>query len=83
LLDKLGLDDEAAAYFGDDLPDIPVMRRVGVSVAVADARPEVRGIASYVTQARGGAGAVREFADLLLKAQGRWQPIVDAYMKND
>jgi len=83
LLAKLDLSDEAVAYLGDDLPDIPVMKRVGLSVAVADARPEARSIATYVTLAPGGAGAVREFADLLLKAQGRWQTIVDSFLEDD
>ena len=80
LLEKYDLADEAAAYIGDDLPDLPVMRRVGVPVAVADARPEVKERASYVTECKGGRGAVREFADLLLKAQGKWEAIVGAYV---
>jgi len=83
LLAKVDLPDEAVAYFGDDLPDLPVMRRVGVSIAAADARSEVRSLATHVTLAPGGAGAVREFADLLLKAQSLWQPIVDSFLKDD
>jgi len=63
-------------YIGDDLPDLPVMRRVGFAVAVADARPEVRDAAHCVTQARGGEGAVREVAEMLIKAQEKWESII-------
>jgi 3-deoxy-D-manno-octulosonate 8-phosphate phosphatase (KDO 8-P phosphatase) len=80
LLEKFDLAEDEVAYIGDDLPDLPVMIRVGVSVAVADARPEVRERATMVTDARGGSGAVREFCDLLLNAQGKWQPIVESFL---
>ena len=66
-------------YVGDDLPDIPVMRQVGLAVAVADARPEVRRAAHWVTRARGGRGAVREVAERILKAQRKWANIVVRY----
>jgi len=75
----LGLTDKEITYIGDDLPDIPVMRRVGYSVAVADAREEVRAVADYVTHARGGRGAVREAAERVLKAQKKWAAIVSRY----
>jgi 3-deoxy-D-manno-octulosonate 8-phosphate phosphatase (KDO 8-P phosphatase) len=67
------------AYAGDDLTDIVVMRRVGLAVATANARPEVKGAAHYVTTASGGQGAIREVAELLLQAQGRWSDILKKY----
>lgn len=75
----MGLSDAEICYIGDDLPDVPVMRRVGLAVAVADARPEVRAAAALVTQAPGGRGAVREVIELILKAQGKWADIVSRY----
>ncbi len=73
---KHGLTDAQVCYIGDDLPDIPVMRRVGYAVAVGNAHPEVKKNAHFVTRARGGKGAVREFAEKLLKAQGKWEEIL-------
>ena len=67
------------AYIGDDLTDIVVMRRVGFAVATANARPEVKRAAHYVTMAEGGHGAVREVAELLLRAQGHWEEILKKY----
>jgi 3-deoxy-D-manno-octulosonate 8-phosphate phosphatase (KDO 8-P phosphatase) len=67
------------AFMGDDLTDVPVMRRVGLALAPANAREEVQRAAHYVTAARGGAGAVREAAELLLRAQGRWSDILRKY----
>lgn len=66
---ELGVAHAATAYLGDDLPDLPVMRLVGLPAAVADAAPAVRSAARYVTGAPGGHGAVREFCDLLLDAR--------------
>jgi 3-deoxy-D-manno-octulosonate 8-phosphate phosphatase (KDO 8-P phosphatase) len=79
LLRELGLADEAVCCVGDDLADIPVLRRAGLGVAVASARPEVREAADEVTQAPGGRGAVRELAERLLKAQGKWEGILAHY----
>ena len=76
LLAELGLTDAQAGYVGDDLMDLGLMKRVGFAVAVADAVPEVRQAAHYVTQARGGYGAVRETAELILKAQGKWDAVL-------
>lgn len=70
---------EEVAYMGDDLTDVVVMRRVGLAVAVANARPEVKREAHYVTQATGGEGAVREVIELILDARGFWQEILDKY----
>ena len=72
VLATAGCDDTAAAYVGDDLPDLAVMRRVGLSVAVADAAFAVKQIADYVTRRCGGCGAVAEVVELLLRKQGRW-----------
>jgi 3-deoxy-D-manno-octulosonate 8-phosphate phosphatase (KDO 8-P phosphatase) len=70
---------EEVAYIGDDFTDVVVMRRVGFAIATANARPEVKPIAHYVTQARGGDGAVREVVELLFKAQGKWDGILKHY----
>ncbi len=66
-------------FIGDDLPDIPVMREVGLAVSVPNARPEVKRIAHLVTRAGGGHGAVREVAERLLRAQRKWGRIVARY----
>lgn len=67
------------AYAGDDLTDVVCMRRVGFAIATANARMEVKAAAHYVTQASGGRGAIREVAELLLQAQGRWTDILKKY----
>ncbi len=66
---KLHIKDENIAYIGDDLPDVAIMKQVGFKIAVANAIKEVRDIADYVTNLKGGKGAVREACDLLIKAQ--------------
>jgi len=73
---RLGLDHKDVCYIGDDLVDLPVLSRVGVPVAVADAHPEVRRRVPFVTSAPGGRGAVREVIDALLQAQGRMREIL-------
>ncbi len=80
LLSELGLAADAVAYVGDDVIDLPVMTRVGLAVAVADAHPEVRSRAHWVTLAPGGRGAVRELCDLLLAAQGRLDTALAPYL---
>jgi YrbI family 3-deoxy-D-manno-octulosonate 8-phosphate phosphatase len=72
LLNDLGLLAAQAAVIGDDLPDLPMMRQAGYPIAVADAAPEVRAAAAFVTQQPGGHGAVREAIEHLLKARGQW-----------
>jgi 3-deoxy-D-manno-octulosonate 8-phosphate phosphatase (KDO 8-P phosphatase) len=67
------------AYIGDDLTDVVCMRRVGLGVATANAREEVKLAANYVTTAPGGSGAVREVCELLLKSQNRWADILKKY----
>jgi 3-deoxy-D-manno-octulosonate 8-phosphate phosphatase (KDO 8-P phosphatase) len=73
------IDSSEVAYIGDDFTDVVVMRRVGLAIATANARPEVKKIAHYVTQAPGGQGAVREVIELLLGAQGKWAEILRHY----
>jgi 3-deoxy-D-manno-octulosonate 8-phosphate phosphatase (KDO 8-P phosphatase) len=68
---KLSLAPEQCAFVGDDLPDLPVMRRCGLAVAVCNASEAVKRCAHYVTRAHGGRGAVREFCELLLEARGQ------------
>jgi 3-deoxy-D-manno-octulosonate 8-phosphate phosphatase (KDO 8-P phosphatase) len=73
------IDRGEVAYIGDDFTDVVIMRRVGLAVATANARAEVKAAAHYVTQAPGGEGAVREVVELLLKAQNRWGEILRHY----
>ena len=73
------IDSSQVAYIGDDFTDIVIMRRVGLAIATANARDEVKRAAHYVTHAVGGEGAVREVVELLLKAQGKWQEILEHY----
>lgn len=80
LKEELGLNDTQIAYVGDDLPDLPVMRRVGVAIAVADAVEEVRAVAKYVTKYPGGYGAVRDAIEHLCKEMGLWQQVLDRYL---
>lgn len=79
ILRELDLAPAQACYIGDDLPDLPPVRAVGLGVAVADACAELRESAHYVTAALGGAGAVREVVELILKAQGRWEDVIQPY----
>jgi 3-deoxy-D-manno-octulosonate 8-phosphate phosphatase (KDO 8-P phosphatase) len=74
-----GLAKEQVAYIGDDLTDMVVMRRVGLAIATANARPEVKAQAHYVTSVPGGSGAVREVVELILRAQGYWEEILRKY----
>jgi 3-deoxy-D-manno-octulosonate 8-phosphate phosphatase (KDO 8-P phosphatase) len=74
------LTPEQACYIGDDLTDLPVIRHVGLGVAVADAAEEVRAAAALVTTLPGGRGAVRELVETILKAKGRWDDVIHRYM---
>ncbi len=76
MLAEMGIGDDQVAYVGDDLVDLSMMKRVGLPIAVADAVDEVRKAAAFVTRARGGHGAVREAAEMILKAQGKWEAIL-------
>lgn len=75
-MQKAGVTAEETAYLGDDLPDLPVAKRVGFAVAVADAAAELRAACHFITNARGGHGSAREVIELILKAQGRWEEAV-------
>ncbi len=77
ILRKAGVADSAVAYVGDDLPDIPLMRRVGLAIGVGDAVPEVKKAAHYTTKALAGHGAVREAVELILKSKGIWEAMID------
>ena len=79
IIEQLGLTAEQVCYIGDDLPDLPIIRLVGLGVAVADATADVRQSADYVTKASGGHGAVREIIEIILKAQRRWDSLIQRY----
>ncbi len=77
ILRKAELPDTAVAFIGDDLPDIPLLRRAGLAVAVGDAVPEVKKISHYTTNALAGHGAVREAIELILKSKGIWEEMIE------
>src|SRR6204780_2632865 len=77
ILRKAGVPDSAVTYIGDDLPDIPIMRRAGLAIAVGDAVPEVKQSAHYITKTLAGHGAIREAVELVLKSKGIWEAIID------
>lgn len=79
ILTEINLAPEQVAYMGDDLIDIPLLRRVGLAVAVADAVDEVKKVAHLVTLRAGGQGAVREVIELILRAQGQWDLLLERY----
>lgn len=79
ILEKEGISTDQVCYVGDDLTDAILMRRVGLGIAVANARPEVKQVAHYVTSSPGGEAAVREVCELLLSGRGLWQAILDKY----
>lgn len=79
ILEERGCPWDEAAFIGDDLPDLPCVMRCGLGVAVADACAEVRGAARLVTALPGGAGAVREVIERMLRARGQWDAIVARY----
>lgn len=79
VLKDASVDASEVAFIGDDFTDAPLIVRSGLGIAVADARPEVRATAHYVTVAPGGNGAVREVAELILKSQGHWEAILASY----
>lgn len=79
ILKDSGLPPEQVGYIGDDLTDVVIFRRVGWAVAVGNARNEVKQAAHYVTEAHGGAGALREVGEMILKVQGYWDEILQKY----
>jgi len=80
MLDRFAVRWDEAAFVGDDLPDVPLLTRVGLPVGVANATADVKAVARHVTAAPGGHGAVREFAETLLRARAQWEPTVQAYL---
>lgn len=76
ILRRAKLTDAEVAYVGDDLPDLPILSRVGLALGVANAAEEVKRAAHYVTRRRGGAGAIREVVEFILKIQGKWADAV-------
>jgi len=81
LLRRTGCPPEEVCYLGDDLPDIPVLMRVGLACAVADAAEEVKALCPVVTRAPGGCGAVREIAERILRARGAWEELLARYQQ--
>ena len=81
LLRQRRLDWSEVAFVGDDLADLPVLRRVGLPIAGANAVADVKAVASYITRAPGGHGAVREVIELLLRARGEWPEILERYFR--
>jgi len=81
LLRRTRLDWDAVCFVGDDVVDLGPLTRAGLAVAVANARPEVKAAAHYITRAAGGHGAVREMAEMILQAQGKWDAIIIHYRK--
>jgi len=80
IVDKLVLEDEEVAYMGDDIVDLPVLSRVGLAAAPADAAPDVRARVHWVSQAPGGCGAARELIELILRAQRAWESVLLEYL---
>jgi len=80
IVERLGLSDEQVCYIGDDLVDIPVMKRVGLPAAPGDAHPCILPYAVLLAAAPGGRGAVREVVDRILRAQGRWHEVTEPYL---
>jgi len=80
MLERYEIKPEDTAFVGDDFPDHPVLRVVGLPVAVGNAVPEIRELCSVQLKRTGGYGAVREFAEMLLKARGDWERVVSDYL---
>lgn len=83
VLKNFKLSDEEVCYIGDDLIDLPILRRAGLAVVVSDGVDELKAIAHYVTEKEGGRGAVREVIDIILKAKGQWNEVTRGYFSQD
>ncbi len=81
LINTLNVSPEQVAYVGDDIIDLPVMSKIGLSIAVNDAHPEILKRADWVTKNRGGNGAVREVCDLILQAQDKFDSLINQYLE--
>jgi 3-deoxy-D-manno-octulosonate 8-phosphate phosphatase (KDO 8-P phosphatase) len=80
LLDRTGLSAAEVAFIGDDLPDLSLMKKIGLSIAVADAHNTILENADMVTSAKGGHGAVREACEAILKSKGLWENILERFL---
>ncbi len=80
ILEQSGFREEQVAYVGDDVIDLPIMRRCGLAIAVANARPQVKEMAHYETPSGGGKGAARDAVEYILKAQGSLEKVIEAYI---
>ena len=83
IVKEKGLEDSRICYVGDDLVDLPLMRKVGLSVSVADGCEHIKEGVDYITTKKGGNGAVREVCELILNAQGKWEAITDKYFRDN
>lgn len=81
ILQKYQLTDEEVAYVGDDILDLPILRRVGFAIAVADSTQEVKEVAHYITQCKGGKGAIREVIDLILSSKGLKKETINSILE--
>ena len=79
ILRKKNIVPAATAFVGDDVVDVPVLRRVGFSATVSDASVDLKNVVDYITEQKGGRGAVREICELILKTQGRWPEVAARY----
>ena len=82
IVKESGVREEEIAFVGDDVIDLPIMRRCGLAIAVANARPQVKDMAHYETPSSGGRGAARDAVEYILKAQGTLQKVIDAYIQS-
>jgi 3-deoxy-D-manno-octulosonate 8-phosphate phosphatase (KDO 8-P phosphatase) len=80
ILQQANLKQEQVAYMGDDFTDIPLIKRAGLGIAVANAREEVKKTADFITEAKGGEGAMREIVELILKSQNKWTQVLKKYL---
>ena len=80
ILKKFKLLDQEVCFIGDDLIDLPILKRVGLAVAVINAVSEVKDCAHYITQKEGGKGAAREVIEIILKSQNRWSELIEKYI---
>jgi 3-deoxy-D-manno-octulosonate 8-phosphate phosphatase (KDO 8-P phosphatase) len=83
IVDSLLLEDEQVAYMGDDVLDLPVLVRVGLATAPADAVEDVRSRVDWISSAKGGQGAARDLIEVILRAQGRWDAILAEYVEEE
>lgn len=81
VMQRFGLSTDECAFIGDDIVDLPVLRRVGFSVCPRDARPELKDAVDHVAKAEGGRGVLREVVEMVLKAQGKWELVLKQYDK--